>query len=332
MKKILLICALFLSGITYAQLDTLGVSPGTTPQFANGNQVLILPYPIVGGYIYGINGDPNNYSAIAQGYQIDEPGNVIGALMFIAIKVKGPNNTPNTKLIVNLYEMNPTGALEVTNAMPFATEPVEGPGNTILASADLFFEEIDTASLAYSYVQFAEPISVENNIAIGIDLSNLKAAGDTVCFLADNIGEANGLDYAFHRANLGGSEDSWLTSNSLFQGALDNNIAIFPVIDTTEPEDTTNIAEVKAFGITSRVYPNPSNQFINVELKMEKSNSAILRLLDIQGKGVQVEQKVIVAQTTTTHQIDVSNLVAGQYLLLIEGNNGERIVRQVAVD
>jgi hypothetical protein len=56
--------------------------------------------------------------------------------MFIAVKVKGPNNIPDTKLIVNLYEMNSTGALEVTNAMPFETESVEGPGNTVLATAD----------------------------------------------------------------------------------------------------------------------------------------------------------------------------------------------------
>lgn len=332
MKKILLICSLFLSGIASAQIDTLGVSPGSTPQFANGNQVLILPELVGGGYIYGVNYHPNNYSGIAQGYSLNEPGNVVGALMFIAIKVKGPNNIPDTKLIVNLYEMNPSGALEVTNAVPFETESIEGPGNTILASSDLFFEEIDTAALAYTYVPFEEPVTVTNNIAIGIDLTELKSAGDTICFLADNIGEANGLDYAFHSANLGGSQDVWLTSNSLYQNLLNNNIAIFPVIDTTEPEDTTSIGEIRAFGITSNVYPNPSNQFINVELKMEKSNSAILRLLDIQGKGVQVEQKVNVAQTTTTHQIDVSNLLAGQYLLLIEGNKGERIVRQVTVD
>jgi len=275
-----------------------------------------------------VNGDPNNLAGIAQGYIIDEVSIVEGALMFIGAKAKGPSNVPNTKLTFSLYVMSPTGALNITSPNPFTTESVEGPGSNAVTSGQLFFEELDTATLAYSYVEFAEPTEVSTNIAIGVDFTELKTAGDTVGFICDNIGDAVGINYAFHRS-VDGALSTWYTSNSLFGGALNNNIAIFPLM---APEDPSSIGAQLSFGgLKSTVYPNPAVNSLNVSLIMERSRNANLTLLQINGNEVVSSLEVAVGKESTTHQIDISGIASGNYILLIEGENGERMARKVII-
>ncbi|MEX1189902.1 MAG: T9SS type A sorting domain-containing protein [Bacteroidia bacterium] len=329
MKRVLLSIALFSSAVVLADPgDTLGVTFGTTPTFAPNNQAILLPYVLQGGYVYGVNGDPNELNAIAQGYILEDPSTVEGVLMFVGAKTKGPANIPNTRLTFNLFQMSATGAQKITSPNPFASVPVEGPGSTVLASGQLFFEEIDTASLAYSYVGFTVPAQVNGNIAVGVDLTDLKTAGDTVGFICDNLGSANGIDYAFHRAGSGQTA-VWYTTNSLFGGALDNNIAIFPVLTAPEPSSIGD--EISFMGLSTSVYPNPVSNTLNVTLSLETSENAHLTLLQATGNAVVSSLRVKAGKVKTTHQLDVSNVSAGNYILLIEGENGERTARKVII-
>jgi len=329
MNKFLLFLGVILSNMVLAGPgDTLGVSFGSTPTFAPNDQAILLPYVLQGGYIYGVNGDPNNLVGIAQGYIVDEVSIVEGALMFVGAKTKGPANIPNTKLTFGLYLMSETGALNITSPSPFMTEPAEGPGSTAVTTGQLFFEELDTASLAYSYVAFDEPTEVSTNIAIGVDLTDLKTAGDTVGFICDNLGDAGGINYAFHRSSSGGVS-TWYTSNSLFGGVLNNNIAIFPVMSPEDPSNTG--AELTIGGLKSAVYPNPAVNSLTVSLSMETSKNAHLSLLQINGNELVSSFQVKVGKEITTHQIDISGIASGNYILIIEGENGERMARKVII-
>lgn len=327
MKPLLLAVILFSSSFSMAAPgDTLGVSFGTTPSFAPNNQVSIIPYQ--NGYCYGVNFDnTNNFIGIAQGYINEDPAMVSGVVSFIARKEKGANNVPNTKITFNLYAMTATGASQIVVSPP-AINPVEGPGGQILASKDLFFDEIDTNLLTYNVVVFDAPVSVTGNIAVAVDFAEMKAAGDVIGFLSDNVGNANGINYAYHRALIG-SVPAWYTSNSVFQGALDNNIAIFPVLATDEPSGLKENTTYR--GITTNVYPNPASDLLTVDFSGMASGAATLSMLNAQGKVVKVIQQGFAEGQKQQIQIGVSDVPAGSYILMIEDASGKRFARQVLI-
>lgn len=299
--------------------DTLGVSTGSTPQFAPNNQIAIVPY--AGGYAFGINGDAvNNFTAVGQGYVNDEPVYVGGALAFVAKKGKGPENVPNTKITFRLHNIIPTGCLDLVN--PGGTIP--GPADAILVSKDLFFEEIDTAFSAYSGVTFDNPVQVTGDLVISIDFSSLKTAGDTFGLYCDNVGSAGGLNYAFHRASIPGSP-VWVSSNQVFQGALDNNVAIFPVL-----VDVSSNGEIDFQGIKTTVYPNPTSEILQVGLEGNQGRFTV-HLTNAQGQLVESKNIYLNNHNTQLLGFNVSHLSPGSYLVLIEGENGSRMARQVMI-
>jgi hypothetical protein len=299
--------------------DTLGVSPGSTPQFAPNNQIAIVPY--AGGYAFGTNGDAvNNFVSVGQGYVNDEPVYVGGALAFVAKKGKGPNNVPNTKITFRLHNIIPTGCLDLVN--PGGSIP--GPATTILASKDLFFEEIDTAFSAYSGVTFDTPVQVTGDLAISIDFSSLKTAGDTIGLYCDNVGSAGGLNYAFHQASIPGSP-VWVSSNQVFQGALDNNVAIFPVL-----VDVSSNGEIDFQGVKTTVFPNPTSDVLQISLEGEQGKFTV-RLTNMHGQLLESKNIQLNKNYKQLLDFNVSNLSNGQYLVLIEGENGSRMARQVII-
>lgn len=299
--------------------DTLGVSPGSTPQFAPNNQIAIVPY--AGGYAFGVNGDAvNNFTAVGQGYVNDEPVYVGGALAFVAKKGKGPENVPNTKITFRLHNIIPTGCLDLINA----GGTIPGPADAILASKDLFFEEIDTAFSAYSGVTFDNPVLVTGDLAISIDFSSLKTAGDTFGLYCDNIGSAGGLNYAFHRASIPGSP-VWVSSNQVFQGALNNNVAIFPVL-----VDVSSNGVIDFQGIKTTVYPNPASEVLQVELEGNQGKFTV-HLTNAQGQLVESKNVHLNNHNRQLLDFNVNHLSIGTYLVLIEGENGSRMARQVMI-
>lgn len=326
MKQFFLLLSLSLTTIAFAGPgDTLGVSFGSTPTFAPNNEVSIVPY--ANGYVYGVNFDAtNNFIGIAQGYINDEPNEFVGILSFIPRKSKGASNTPNTKLIFRFYNMTATGAYQIVP--PSTLNPVEGPNGAALATKDYYYDEIDTNLFAYNVVMFDSAVLAQGNVAVAVDLINVKSAGDIIGFMSDNVGNAFGIDYAFHQVNVGG-EVAWYTTNSVFQGALNNNIALFPVIKPAETP--SGISSASFMGVNTRVFPNPSNELLFVELEMEKSKQVSIQLLDMNGKQMRTLSGLSQKPGKNTHTLDVSELAQGTYILLIEGSEGERLARQVIV-
>jgi hypothetical protein len=323
MKNIFTTLFSLLLAVSFAQNgDTLGVSPGTFPQFAPNNQATLLPYILAGGYIYGTNGDPNNFNAIAQGYELLAPAEVEGVLSFIAVKRKGPANQPST-LTFELYNMTATGAFNVTSPNPFETEPAEGPSGNVLGSSQIFYEEIDTTTLTYTWAEFSNPIFVQGNFAVAANLASLRSAGDTIAFLSDGIGDANGRNYAYHRVN-NGVTNVWYTSNSIFGGALDNNIAIFPVLSATAGITSLN-------GLNLSVYPNPASDFLRLSLSSKHSENYTMKLIDAQGRETGIKTSVVSSDSESILEMDIRNLTSGHYFLTLEGSSGNRLARKILV-
>jgi hypothetical protein len=69
-----------------------------------------------------------------------------------------------------------------------------------------------------------------------------------------------------------------------------------------------------------KIYPNPANDELNIELKSEHINSASISIWDVSGRLV-VSPQNILANTTAT--LSISLLSSGAYLVHLEDENGQ---------
>ncbi|HOY48032.1 MAG TPA: T9SS type A sorting domain-containing protein [Flavobacteriales bacterium] len=309
--------------------DTLGVSLGSTPSFSPANQVTLPPYQ--GGYAFGVNYDPNNnFIGIGQGYINEEPANIVGVLSLIGAKSKGVNNVPNTKLTFGLHNMSNSGAFNIiTTTNPPSLEATNGPSVTLLGSKSLFFEEIDTTLGAYNYVAFDDTIAVNGNLVVSVDLAELKTAGDIVGFYSDVPGNAFGINFAFHKANVAG-DIMWFTSNSVFQGALDVSLAIFPVIAADVPDAILETS--KAFqGVRALAMPNPANDVLNIQLEISETANYTVQLVNVQGQLVKELSLGVKTPGVHTVETTVAELESGTYFYSIISDTGIRFSKTIVL-
>ncbi len=73
-------------------------------------------------------------------------------------------------------------------------------------------------------------------------------------------------------------------------------------------------------------YPNPTSDFINIELTSEKSGEANLQILSLDGKVIQTETFQLVQSQTVYKRFDLSNQTNGMYLISIQSKDGNGIV------
>lgn len=319
MKILTSVCFVALSLFSFGQAtDTLGVTPGSTPAFAPNNQVTIIPYATY-GYVFGTQNDGQNViTAVGQGYVNTDPAYVGGALAFVAKKAKGPQNVPNVKVTFELHNIIPGGCFDILQT----GQQIPGPATAILTSADLFYEELDTTLGVYSGVQFPQPILVNGDLAIMVNINELRAAGDTLAFFSDNINDANNLNYAFLRGTAG-AQNFYVSANQLFNNALNNNVAIFPVlVEAPSANGTLDFA-----GIRTMVYPNPATESVTVELP-NLSSDCTVKLISSRGEIIATRA---VASSQGLTSFDTRELAQGNYVLVFETAQGARFARTLLI-
>jgi hypothetical protein len=307
--------------------DTLGVSPNSVPQFAPNNEVSIIPYS--GGWCYGTNNDPNVFTRVAQGYINDDTASVIGVLSFIPKKAKGPNNVPNTKLVFSIANIIPNGAITFSGTPPVITD-VRGPG-PILASVDYFYDEVDTTFGSYNYASFPNPVSVSSEIVVIADFSNFKANGDIIAFMSDNVGNALGQDLAFHFAT-GGGANVWLPTNFVFQGALDNNVALFPVLKgETSGVGIFNPTGPTVNGIKAQLFPNPAVESAQITIETNKADTYFVDIFSLKGQLISTVNCGNKPVGQFTQELNIEGLSSGTYIYSVRNTAGGRYSKSFVV-
>jgi hypothetical protein len=234
--------------IPYANLRSAGrmmLSPDTTglvnyvdflPQFAPSSSYALYTYSH-GGYLYGNNADSLN--VCAQGYANlnHTPVRILGVLMWFGAKQSDAGSATTSKVVAKAWGISPNKAFNTDSSATLNTTVANWSGpatanNLPDASADLLFTNIDTIN--FNYVSFAVPPVYTGDFAVGVDFSSL-AVGDTAGLASDYQNDAFNMDYTYHLYH-----NQWLVSDQLFStpgspnfgsGGLDNNIAIWAVID-----------------------------------------------------------------------------------------------------
>jgi hypothetical protein len=314
-------------GIFAQNGDTLGVSPNSVPQFAPTNQVSIIPYS--GGWCYGTNNDPNVFTKVAQGYINDDTASVIGVLTFIPKKSKGSNNVPNTKIVFSIANLIPNGAITFAGNPPVITE-VRGPG-AVLDSVEYFYDEVDTTFGSYNFAMFQTPVFVSAEMVVIADFSNFKTNGDQVAFMSDNVGNALGLDLAFHYATAQGA-NVWLPTNFVFQGALDNNVALFPVLKG-EPSGVGifNPSGPTVNGIKAQLFPNPAAESAQITIETSNADTYFVDIFSLKGQFLSTVNCGNKAVGQFTQDLNIEGLSSGTYIYSVRNSAGARYSKSFVI-
>lgn len=311
--------------------DTLGVTKDTEPIFAPNNVSYILRYSSVdSGFVFGtLYSQTNNWIGFAQTYTNFDTVDVVKILAFIPYKAKGPLNAPETRLTYRLHNLAASGAI----SNPGTGEQGQGPSGASKSLKEQLFDDIDTTNKGrtYNVITLDEPVSYNGtNIVISVDCSNLKAAGDTVGFLSDAPGSGLGLNYTFHQVLIDGNK-YWFWSNPVFAGALNNNVAVFPVLK--EKEEPNSLEKTARFqGIKAVLMPNPANSVSTLQFDVQYSGKYRVELIGSDGKIVLSKELGMRQAGTHQTELNVSELSSGNYLYsIINEDAGFRYTKTMVV-
>ena len=286
--------------------DTAGWVPNPSKwlpgEFALGGQVWNYGYT-GGGYVYGTNISTGEINHCAQGYLN------LGAVSFgvegILVAFVGKTQATGTaSMTLNLYNMAPNMAWGFSTAAWAKNEtgPVPGP----VSSATMAITDADTTWFTLNYAQFASVASISGDFAVSVDATAIKASNDTIGIACDADGEGYRLAFHYRSAN-----SRWYLTDDLFggPGALNNNIAIFPVIDDNfvgiDAHDFYNNMQLSAF-------PNPVVNQTTISYNLsENMNKVKLIVYDMTGKKVYSQEFGKQAKGSYSVTLDASEFTSG---------------------
>jgi hypothetical protein len=289
----LLVCTiplLLASGSVSSQvIDTLGLHD------FNGGTVALYESPN-GGFTFGNNGYGDRSKV-----QIFLPEHPL-FLQKVLLKfgsVTYASNNPASVVRVNVYLLNGPGITTIGNV-------TNGAPDSVLAFVDVPVSSIN-GSGAVTEVDFSlTDLNITGWFGVGIDVTDL-AAGDTVGLLSTTDGDGGQRQRCWELEASG----TWITVLSQFSWALDVDLAIFPVVESS----ATSVEAVD--GWTDLVYPNPSDGRFAVELNGPSNSEVTIFSLD----GKILTQ----SQVERTLQFDISDQPAGMYIMRISDAHSTRI-------
>lgn len=306
--------------------DTAGWVPNATKwlpgEFALGGTVTLYGYT-GGGSVFGTNISANLLDKCAQGYRNLNAATfgVEGVLIGFYRKDDVSSTDPN--MVIELYDMAGNMAWEDPTQSTTFTQTYDGP-NSLLASVNMPFSAADTNWFTLSYAQFASPATVSGTGFIAaVNHTAVKAANDTVGIASDQLGEGYRLAYHWVSAN-----NRWYVTNDIFGNSLDNNIAIFPVID----DNFVGIEDVDFYeGMQLSAFPNPVVDQTTISYNLNENMSNVtLVVYDMTGKEVHNVNYGNQAKGSYNVAIDASEFTSGNYFYSLVAN-GNRLTKRMVV-
>lgn len=254
-----------------------------------------------GGYVTGTNsyGD----FAKAQVYQNNTSIEIEGVLMWIAAKENVADDA-NAKVTVNVYDLDGPGTA--------SSGAVNNAPGTVLASATVFLERLDTAGF-FTLASFNNPPTVSSDYAVGVDFTTL-GTNDEVGIVSSVDGDANGTELAWEKWDDG----TWHSLLSAWDQLIDGDIdlGLFPI------ECTQVVGIEEAMKEEISVYPNPSSDLFTIEFNWLEQKDLSITVYNIMGKLVFASTKNNVTEGKLV--IDLSNESSGMYFINVD--DGKNII------
>ena len=291
-------------------------------EFAVGGQVWNYGYS-GGGYVYGVNISVNEISHVAQGY-LNLNAATFGVEGIIVGFVGKTNVNGASSMTLNLYNMAPNSAMGHTTGS-WAQDEI-GPTATVVATTQMAITDADTTWFTLNYAAFPSVALVSGtDFAVSMDATAVKANNDTIGLASDTDGE--GYRMAYHYVP---SQSKWYVTDDLFggPGALNNNIAIFAVVDDNyvgiEDHEFLNNMQLSAF-------PSPAINQTTISYNLDKDMDNVkLIVLDMNGKEVYNQAFGSQAKGSYNISLDVNEFASGNYFYSLI-SNGNRLTKRMVI-
>ncbi len=255
------------------------------PSFADPANEWTLIGSVGGGYVSGTNGYGD--LAKAQAYTPVNSTSYISDIIVMFGDITTTSGDPNSRVAFVIYDMDGPGTTTggtVTTA----------PGNILVAGSVAVTQLITSGPML---IGMPSTVTVTGPYAVGVDFS-LLSAGDSVAVVSTSDGDAGNSERSWEQL----SDGSWITL--LESWPLDIDFTLVPIECDQLPVGIETKVEANEFYI----FPNPTNNVLNVVSGSDLSNTSTLSIIDISGQHI--------SETTLTNKqtaIDVSQLAAGIY-------------------
>lgn len=283
MNKIILIYIVFFyfnNTICFSNTDTLG-----TEIWADKKLLSKTPAnaPVFGG--------PNEYSdrAFAQIFDIGYDVAIVKNILFIFSANSGGSITFDA----NIYEVD-------EDLMPAS----------VLSSIQIPLNSVIPDDKTYTVADFGEGTMVTGKFAVGFDILNLFTGNNLIALLGTAANQPNGSD----NARIMTSDQKWNKVVDIWPGLANANLMIFPVIEYV----STSIKN-REFGQDIKIYPNPFQNNMKVQLSQEL-NDQMIDLEIFSSEGKLIFNKEIQKQMGEL-EINLSAYPPGLYSLILNNNN-----------
>ena len=167
---------------------------------------------------------------------------------------------------------------------------------------------------------------------------------NTIIAINENPTVTLGFNGAILSASAGFSAYAWTLNGTTIQGANTNELSVSEVglyaVTVTDANgcSASSTFEVLTVGITNpffgnefSLHPNPSPGFTTLNMQCTQSQTATLRVIDLQGK-VQFQQNYTFNAGKNEILLNLSNLADGVYFLQVENSNFKQIQRFVKME
>jgi hypothetical protein len=202
---------------------------------------------------------------------------------------------------------SPSGSGAYTEDIPTAYKNYFGYSTTAIYDSKVYYTDIQWKIMLRAEHIYNRPVMYRGANSFG-------TSGH--CFIVD------GFDYPDHfhfNWGWGGSNDGYYYLTSLNPGYYDftyHQAGVFNLYPDPSYSAATSIEETENNGVT--IYQNPSDGNINLAFDQYLSEDATIYLYDISGRMIKVMQ---ISINGFNHSIELQDLDAGQYQLIIKGEN-----------
>lgn len=251
--------------------------------------------------------------------------------------VTQPANFNNGAIHSEHFYPNGIGLTKTSNFQTILTKPI-----TIASTNSLMrFDEVVIVEGHGTGVPFGNP-----NFKDYVIVEGSKDGGETWSRFLDGYDIVGGLTTWISTFNSGGNGTSAMyrtrvidmTANGNFQSGDDVLIRfrLFAnetvngwgwAIDNLYIQDP--ITSIENLSTSINIYPNPlTNQLLHIEIDEPTFTETHISLMNVQGQKLQAV-KLPPSGEKLKHQLDLSGLPSGLYIVAIQGNSGGRILRKI---
>lgn len=248
-------------------------------------------------------------------------------ISFLGLYVSG--QSVSSSVIASAGESIEVGGLSVSWTLgEIAIETLEDNGNTLILTQGFQQGYLETNNAPTAISLSANTISEDQPIGsvIGSFSSTDPDNGDTFIYSlvsGDGTNDADNSDFSIESNELKTASILDYETQNLYHIHVRTTDAGGLFYEESFVINVTDVVETAVIEISQsdfKVFPNPANEFVWVELESREIKEAVIELYDLDGKLI-YNSKLNIAEGRT--QIELTNLSSSQYILKITDPAGK---------